>query len=127
MTHPRPLTPEDLSAAKVWFTLQGWPEMQDWMLSTTGYCIPGLAAVWLYTMNSGIAWMEHLVANPLADRDERRKALKELALFVEEEAKRLGYKALLTMTNNPGASRVYEQVGYATGDKNMVQYVRRLV
>lgn len=123
---PRPATQSDTDLMRTWMRLHGWPELPDWYLSPQALIVPGLAGVWLYTTNSGVSWLEHLVANPLADKTERREAIKAVINQGIEDLRTQGYKVILTMSNHPGALRAFQEAGFTKGDENMVQYLKLL-
>lgn len=114
----------DTETAKTWLQIQGWPVMPDWAYPDLCYAVPGKAAVWLFTSNSGMCWVEYLVGNPLISKEEKHEAISHLLSYVAEEAKKLGAKQLITSTPHPGAARAYLEAGYVAGDTNCTQYLK---
>lgn len=123
---PRVATEQETALARTWLMLQGWPPQPDWAFSDLCYVVPGIAAVWLFTSNSKLFWVENLVGNPLADKDERRAALPALLSYVSEEAGKLGGKAVMTSTSHPGAARAYVTAGYGVTGTGCTQYIKTL-
>lgn len=123
---PRPATQADTDLAKTWLTLQGWQPVANWQVSDECYVVPGLAACWFFTTNSGLCWLEYLVANPLADKAERRQALTDLVEYVGNLAKSRGFRAMCTQTNHPGAMRVYDETGFIRADTGITHFIKGL-
>ena len=123
---PRPATPQEVALARTWLVLNGWTPMPDWAFSDLCFVVPGLCAVWLFTSNSKLFWVENLVANPLADKETRRAAMPALLSYVAEQAGELGAKAVMTSVRHPGAIRAYEADGYKSTDTGCTQYVKVL-
>lgn len=126
MNDPRLASASETALARTWLILQGWPEQPDWVFSDLCYVVPGVAAVWLFTSNSKLFWIENLVGNPLIDKEVMRAALPGLLSYVSDEARKLGGKAVMTSTSNRGAARAYLADGYKPIDQNCVQYLKTL-
>lgn len=122
----RSAMPQEVKAARDWLVIQGWARMPDWAFSDLCYVVPGIAAVWLFTSNSGLYWVENLVANPLIDKETRKTALTALVSYVSDEARKLGAQAVMTSTPHPGAARAYLAAGYSAMDTGCTQYVKPL-
>lgn len=69
------------------------------ILSDLGFIVPGVAAVFLYTTNSKLAFIENLQANPDVLGERRNDALNAVVSAAYIEAKNRGCTHLLGTTN----------------------------
>lgn len=65
-------------------------------LSSSGYIISDICAGWLYKTNSKVCYMENFIANKNKTKAERNEALDMLFTELINEAKKDGYKFMLT-------------------------------
>src|SRR6185369_10195046 len=73
----------------------------DWMLPPTTFVVPGVALVSLYLTNSGVAFGEHLVANPDTPEDLRSKGIDAVIDRVADEATAADVRMLCTWVSHP--------------------------
>lgn len=72
-----------------------------------------ICAGFLYETNSGIAWIEFIVANPeIKDRTTRREALVLLISMLTILAEEKGFSAVFASITNESLIEKYEQVGF---------------
>lgn len=61
--------------AIAWMIKRGMPELPTDVFSSAGFVVPGVAGVWVYLTDSTMAWLEMLVANPDATKEDRARGL----------------------------------------------------
>lgn len=93
----RKVETKDIQTIQSWFLARNIVDQSD-MFSTIGYIVPDIAAGFLYTTNSQVAIIEHLITNPIYHKEIRDKALDEVVLSIIKEAKRLHFTNLLGIT-----------------------------
>jgi len=82
------------------------------IFSSTGWCVPGLAAWWLYLTDSSLAWTEMLVVNPDAPKAARRDAMDLVIEHVLVEAKAAGTRLLVCNVDRPDLEERAIKHGY---------------
>jgi hypothetical protein len=65
-----------------------------------GMIVEDVAAGFLTITDSDVAILEHFVTNPLAYRDDRMRAIHEIATRLEDEARKRDYKHLIALTSS---------------------------
>jgi hypothetical protein len=76
-------TKEDIDDMQRWLVARGSEPYPRELLVGHGFCVPGMAACWIYLTGTPLALLEHLVANPdvsVADRDAAVDAVVGAAL-----------------------------------------------
>lgn len=61
--------------AIAWMVKRGMPELPPDVFSSAGFVVEGVAGVWVYLTDSTMAWLEMLIGNPDASREERSRGL----------------------------------------------------
>lgn len=89
-------TAEHVRDAIAWMVARDMPTFPEDVFSTSGYVVPGLAAVWLYFTNSSLATLEFLVSNPKSAKLKRRAAIDVVVERAIAEARHGGVKLLST-------------------------------
>lgn len=85
---------------------EGW-------LPTVGAIVPGHVAAWLYFSDSDVAWIENIISNPEANKDDARAALDAVVEYLEAFAKGRGTKWVLgSSTNRSIIDRAIGDHGY---------------
>lgn len=82
------------------------------LFSSTGWCVPGLAAWWLYLTDSSLAWTEMLVVNPDAGKVARRDAMDLVIERVLAEARDAGTRLLVCNIDRPDLEERAIKHGY---------------
>jgi len=88
-------TDEHVTDAISWVVARGMPAPARDIFSSTGWCVPGAAAWWLYLSDSTLAWTEMLVSNPAVKKDVRSAALDAVITRVIQEARDAGTRLLM--------------------------------
>ena len=102
-----------------WWKGHGWPIIPIPFLPSRGYIIPDVAAGFLYSTDSNIAWMEWIVGNPKANSRTVYEGIKTVVEHIKEIALEDGYGTIFTTVRPSGLEKVYNKVGFTTTDKNM--------
>ena len=113
-------------------TLHEWWKAYDWQsvpyncLPKTGYIIDGYCAGFLYKTDSNIAWLEWIISNKNANKEEKAKALDSLISKLIDDAKKEGFKLIFTSVSNKSLVDRYKQHGFNVTDENMVNLIKEL-
>lgn len=78
--------PEHYHEIAGWFVKRRLKVPPMWGLSDTGYIIHGVAAGFLYLTNSGIGYIDCLIANPEASKDDRNNGIDSIIRRVISQA-----------------------------------------
>jgi hypothetical protein len=65
-----------------------------------GYIVDGVAAGFLTTTDTKACFVENMVTNPKAYKEDREEAVLKILQRLEEDAVKMGYKYLLAVTNH---------------------------
>ena len=96
----REYKPEDYEQLMSWWLKRNKNPINPDLFSDTGFIVDGVAAVFLYTTNSKIAYLECMICNPDVDKSITDKALNNLTELAAEAARQMGYKALMATATN---------------------------
>lgn len=77
-----------------WFVARGMPAPPRWFLSSKGFIVPGLAAGFLYTTNSQVAFIDCYISNPDADSVPIREAIDAITRRIIQISRSHGVKLL---------------------------------
>lgn len=83
-----------------------------------------VCAGFLYTSNSGVAWVEWIISNKnYRKKPQRKEALVLLIDTLGNIAKKIGYKYLYSPLKGDSLIKIYESLGYVKGDtvKEMIK------
>lgn len=83
-----------------WFDKRGMKRIHERVLSSVGYVVPNVCAVWIYGTDSDFCYLENLISNP--DVEGKEKQLTMLIETAIRAARELGYKFLMSVTDHPG-------------------------
>jgi len=97
----REYKPEDYEQIMSWWVKRDKAPISPDLFSDLGFIVDGVAAVFLYTTNSKIAYLECMICNPDVDKSITDKALNDLTELCSEAARQMGYKALMATATNP--------------------------
>lgn len=97
---PKPVLYEPalhFSQVLAWFQEYDEAVTQD-ELPQLGYIVPGKAAGFLYRTDSSLCWIESLVASKQLSKEERSEALDAIVMALARDARRLGFKTMMGLT-----------------------------
>ena len=99
------------------------------LLPTLGVILDDMACGFLYldATGSGVAVMAWTATHPGAPVVERARALIWVIAFLENEAKALGYGAIMCSHCHPSFIKHFKRSGYVTGDSGLVHLFKSLV
>ncbi len=92
------------------------------LFSDIGFCANGIAMGFLFTTNSGSAYIDHIAADPNSAPEARDIALKDLFAHLEAVAESMGYKFLTIMTRIPTMRDRVTSLGFIPGNEYMIYY-----
>jgi hypothetical protein len=101
-----PTTDQHINDAIEWMQLRGMPALPHDVFSSSGFVIPGVAAVWLFFTNSSMATLEFLISNPHAPKEQRRSALDAVVGRAIAEAKAAGVRLLSAYVQRDDVERL---------------------
>lgn len=117
---------KDYKVISEWWKGYNWPAVPKEALPKNGFIVDGLCAGFLYCTDSSIAWMEFIVGNPAAIKEDRTIALNNLVISLCGLAKEYGYKQVFSSIQHPNLMKIYEDNGFEKSDVNMTNFVRRI-
>lgn len=107
----RKYSPLDYEVVGEWFKDRAFP-MEAWMLPSNGWVYEDqhgpLAACWLYTGDTPIAFLEWSVTRPKASPLKALKAMKQCIKSAQEFAKDIGLRAVLQFIPDERLVKYYE-------------------
>jgi hypothetical protein len=117
-----------------WWSDWGWVAPEKDMLPENGtggiiiFCddVP-VCSGFLYTTNSGIAWVEFIVSNKnFTNRSVRLDALNLLINSLSNVAKTAGHKYAYTILKNQSLMNRFKDIGYIKGDSDCFEMIKHL-
>jgi hypothetical protein len=105
-------TDEHVTDAIEWMVARGRPAPPRDIFSSTGWCVPGVAAWWLYLTDSTLAWTEMLVGNPHISKEKRRAGLDAVGVRLIEEARLAGTRLLMCNVDRDDIEQLAIKHGY---------------
>lgn len=118
--------PSDLTAVSQWWVGWGEAALTFAELPEFGLLVPGVAAMWLYRSEAGVALLESLITNPEADRQSRAAAIGALVAALVAEAGRQGFRCVVGFTANPRVVVHAENAGMQAAGKGFTM-VRKVI
>lgn len=120
----RKIDKDDIDTIHPWYQVKGDAAVVAWLPDTTYLVLVDdrpVACGSLLLTNSGCVFMEHLATNPNESQFTQAKALRFLALELENIAKNSGYKVILGLVPEDHFSLVefYRRQGAVLGSKLM--------
>jgi|TARA_R100000781_G_scaffold114908_1_gene87816 GNAT superfamily N-acetyltransferase len=123
-----------------WETLESWwADWKDWTPppkdflpnhGTGGFMVEKkttpIVAGFVYLSNSKTAWLELIISNPEYREKDRKDAIKLLIEELEEFARSLGYKYMLTMGRNKHLIETHKSMGWETDNKTSLELIKKL-
>lgn len=105
-------TRADLEEVNRWLAARGMKPWPPWLLSGTGYVVPGVAAQWLYLTDSGFAFLENLASNPAVARERRSAGLDAVIEAAISEARAADTRVLTSYVRLPHVQQRLERHGF---------------
>lgn len=109
-----------------WFSHLGYDAPSKPMLSTLGFTVHkdiDICSGFLYISNSSLAYIEFVIANPKAKREDRKESVRKLLTHLQDVAKSKGYEIIMIITATPGFSKnLVENFGYIKGPVSTEHY-----
>ena len=102
-----------------WWEGHGWPRMPLHALPSRGYIVEDIAAGFLYSTDSAIAWMEFIVANPAAKDRDIYSGVRDLVNEIIKDATEDGYSMIFTAVRHRGLGKLYERQDFKITDSGM--------
>ncbi len=104
----------DFELINSWYEKRNLQPVDKIFLSSNGYIVDDIVAVWLYKTDSSIAWIENLITNPDAKTYERSRSIDYLLIHVCNEARSMGFKAIIGLTKLAAVSNRCKSLGFKT-------------
>jgi hypothetical protein len=92
--------PSDYEEIMTWFDKRKMQRIHEKTLSSVGYVVPNVCAVWIYGTDSDFCYLENLISNP--DIEGKGKSIDILLDTALRAANMLGYKFCMSVTEHPG-------------------------
>lgn len=83
-----------------------------------------VCAGFLYSTDSGMGWIEFVVASPDVKKRVVSMCLDQLLCDLVELSKEIGQRCLFTSSNLKGLIKRFERVGFQIGDTETTQLIR---
>jgi hypothetical protein len=121
-------TDEDFKEICTWWEkYPNWEPVHPEVLPPIGFIatLDGerLAACWVYTTDSCIAWLEYIVGNPFIEKELRSRALNACIAEASRDALDCGAKTVFTSSNNSRLIERLKELGFIEGDKDVTQLI----
>lgn len=111
---------------KLWYKQWNLPIDQIEILPNTGMVIDNICALFLYETNSSVCFLENFVSNKFIDEDIRQKGFYLICLAMEEWVKFLGYKQVITTSNNSEVIKRCLDMNFIKSEKQYYVLTRRM-
>jgi hypothetical protein len=86
-----------------------------------------VCAGYLYTTNSGVAWVDWIISNfNYKDRENRKQALNLLVDTLTNLSKLTGFKYCYALIKNKSLINTYKELGYTEGDSYTSEMIKVL-
>ena len=128
-----PLKETDYSDFLVgWWESWGWePPTRDFLPDNGvgGICVfedtTPICAGFLYTTNSGVAWVDWIVSNKeYRKKPQRQQAIGLLVETLTNIAKKTGHKYSYALIKHRGLIDTYKTIGYIEADKYTTEMIK---
>lgn len=116
------MTAEDLPTVRAWCLARGKNDFPPGWLPRIGYWVPGVLSGFLYRTDSGVCFLESLVANPETTREERTEAMHAVSAAVASHARELGYQYLLGSSTIPTVTQAARDAGYVVQEGSYAHF-----
>jgi len=86
-----------------------------------------VCAGFIYMTNSKVAWVDWIISNRnYKGKTNRKKALLMLIDVLTETCKNSGAKYVYALIKHQGLQKIYEELGYALGDKYNQEMIKKV-
>lgn len=116
---------EDFEQVQSWLEARGMKVFHPAILPKTGFIVNHVAAVFVYSTDSDICYLENLISNPNTDNKVRDEAIADLINEAFKEARSQGFKFIMAVTDVPAVIVRALQVG-AQVEANKVLLTKQL-
>lgn len=113
----------DLVNINSWWTKRGNDDMDLDLLPSLGFIVEDKAAVFVYTTNSKLCFLENLINNP-DNKDDN--AINEVVQYAIEHIKSLGIKQIISYTSIPSVARKALDKGFILKQPLKYMFVNNL-
>lgn len=93
--------PEDLVEVNNWLRARGELNLDQDLVPPQGFIEPGVACGFMITTNTSVAFLEHFVSNKDAKKEERAKALDEIAARLIKAGESSGIRVFMALSSHP--------------------------
>jgi len=118
--------PKDYEIICEWWKEYDYPIVPLDCLPKNGLIIENLCAGFLYSTDSALCWLEFVVGNPKATKEERSKGLDELIEGLVVLAKTKEFKYALASVEHPNLKDKVKKLGFMETNTCMSNFVRSL-
>ena len=111
----RPYRPEDYRTAQKWWLQHNQAHLEEFLLSDLGFVVEKdnpVAMGWLYLSNSKLSNLGWVVVNPEAGPKLRVAALITVYRESEKMSRKMGYRAMQMLSDQPSLTKLMEVTGY---------------
>jgi hypothetical protein len=117
---------KDYEEYSSWFSHFSYESPPKNLLSTLGFTVStdiNICSGFLYISNSALAYIEFVIANPKAKREDRKESLNILLTHLQGLARTKGYEMIMIITATSGFSKnLVENFGYTKGPSSTEHY-----
>ena len=86
-----------------------------------------VCAGYLYTTNSGVAWVDWIISNfDYKDKENRKQALNLLVDTLTNISKDSGFKYCYALIKNKSLINIYKELGYTQADSYTSEMIKKL-
>ena len=121
----RPYEPTDLAEINGWYRARGLPHLEPWALPFHGFIETGVAAGFLYSTDSGFAFLDGFISNPGASPIRRARVVAKIVKMLTLDAGRIGFHRVLGIARNDTLGRLVERQGMTAIGKRAM-YVKEV-
>ena len=101
-----------------WAMIRGMIDPPLEYFSKTGRVVNGVCAIFLYSTDSCVGFIENLITNPEADPKTVTEAVSRVVTGIEADAKAKGMKLLRSSTYIPGVMKRAKNLGFQVSKEN---------
>jgi len=121
---------KDLPVITSWFKSRNFPAPLPGTLPEVGLVITNdgkdISSGFLFSTDSHVGMIAHLVSDPESDKDLRKESVKYLINSLSDMARELGNTVVTCATNIDSLGKRFEEYGFEKTDTNVSHYRRVL-
>lgn len=103
----------DLPEIKSWYRNRFMPIPPDDLFPEHGFICPGIAAGFMISTNTKLAFLEHFITNPESKSSDRRIAIDKIAEKLIAMGKEQGIKAFTAISGHPSIFQLCAKHGFS--------------